>query len=482
MASTNRGRNESAGERMTGKPADPALWSAVDLLAAYRAKSLSPREVAAACFARLKRFNPDLNAFTIIDEQGALAQAASSEARWAKGAPAGALDGVPVTIKDLVLTRGWPTLRGSRMVKRDQPWDDDGPIAIALRESNAVILGKTTSPEFGWKGLGDSPLTGITRNPWNRAHTTGGSSAGAAACAATGMGVLHTGSDGAGSIRIPSAFTGVFGLKPSFGRVPTWPPSPYALVSHAGPMTMNVADAALMMNVITREDARDPMALPPDGVDYLRDLDEGVRGLRIAFSPDLGYAQVDPDVAAALRSCAETFASLGARVERKDPGFANPRDAMLVLWQSASARTMSLYPKDVQHLADPGFIQDAADGARHSAQDYLAAESVRAGLTTQMNRFFAEWDLLILPTMPTGALPTPGDLRQGDRHWIDWSPFTYPFNMSRHPAASAPCGLTRDGLPVGLQIVGPMFQDARVLRAARAFEAARPFARPPGFA
>lgn len=467
---------------MSSRPADPALWSACDLLAAYRAKTLSPREAAAACFARVKRFHPELNAFTIVDEPGAMAQATASEARWAKGAPSGALDGVPVTIKDLVLTRGWPTLRGSRMVRRDQPWDEDGPIAVALREANSVILGKTTAPEFGWKGLGDSPLTGISRNPWNPAHTTGGSSAGAAICAATGMGALHTGSDGAGSIRIPSAFCGVFGLKPSFGRVPAWPPSPYALVSHAGPMTRTVADAALMMNVITRPDPRDPFAVPPDGVDYLDKLDAGVKGLRIAFSPDLGYAQVDPDVAAAIASCAETFTSLGARVEPRDPGFANPHDAMLALWQSASARTMSLYPKEVQPLADPGFIKDAVDGARYSAQDYLGAESVRAGLTTHMNRFFTEWDLLILPTMPTGALPTPGDLRPGDAHWIDWSPFTYPFNMSRHPAASMPCGLTRAGLPIGLQIVGPMFHDARVLQAARAFESVRPFARPPGVA
>src|SRR5215813_5619197 len=271
--------------------------SATALVQHYRAKTLSPVEVAKAVLARMRQLQPSLNAFLLIDEEAALKAAHAAEVRWMKGAPLGLVDGVPTSVKDVMIARGWPTLRGSKSVPRDPPWDEDAPMVARLREAGAVLLGKTTTPEFGWKAIGDSPLTGISRNPWNRERTPGGSSAGAAIGAATGMGPLHLGSDGGGSIRIPSAFCGVFGIKPTYGLVASSPPSPFAAVAHTGPMTRTVADAALMLSVIAAWDARDPYALPAAKRDYRGGLDGGLKGLRCAYSPTLGYAKVDAEVA-----------------------------------------------------------------------------------------------------------------------------------------------------------------------------------------
>jgi len=282
---------------MSDNPASPASLTATALLEHYRRKTLSPVEATKAVLARIAALNPSLNAFLLVDEEAALGAARASEARWMKGAPQGRVDGVPATVKDIMISRGWPTRRGSKTVRRDQPWDEDAPMVARLREHGAVLIGKTTTPEFGWKAIGDSPLTGITRNPWNRERTPGGSSAGAAVAAAAGMGPLHLASDGGGSIRIPSSFTGVFGIKPTYGLVASSPPSPFAVVSHTGPMTRTVTDAALMLSVIAGWDPRDPYALPPAKRDYRGGLDGGIKGLRFAYSPTLGYAKVDPEVA-----------------------------------------------------------------------------------------------------------------------------------------------------------------------------------------
>src|SRR6185369_17099019 len=259
--------------------------------------------------------------FRLVDAPAAEAAALASATRWQRGEPMGPLDGVPTTIKDLVLTKGWSTLRGSKAISPDQPWDEDAPAVARLREAGAILLGKTTTPEFGWKGVTDSPLTGITRNPWNPVKTPGGSSGGGAAAVAAGMGPLTLGTDGGGSIRIPCAFTGLVGLKPSFGRVPAWPLSPFGTVAHIGPMTRTVHDAALLLNVIAQPDARDWLALPADACDYAAGLEEGVRGWRIAYSADLGYADVEPEVATLVRQAALRFIELGATVDEAHPGF-----------------------------------------------------------------------------------------------------------------------------------------------------------------
>jgi aspartyl-tRNA(Asn)/glutamyl-tRNA(Gln) amidotransferase subunit A len=458
---------------------DIAYLLAEELGGLYRTGKLSPVEVAEALFARLADLQPKLNAFCVVDRDGALAAARASEERWRAGKPLSPVDGVPATIKDLMLMRGFPTLRGSHLIE-NVPDTEDSPAVARLKEAGAVILGKTTTPEFGWIAVGDSPLTGITRNPWNLARTPGGSSAGAAAACAAGIGVLNLGSDGAGSIRIPACFSGVFGIKPSFGLVPAYPPSPMGLLSHHGPITRKVADAAAMLNVLSRPDPRDPYGLPAQDGDFRDGLEDGVRGWKIAYSPDLGYAKVDPEIAASVAAAARQFAALGAEVEEVGQIFQSPREALLTLWGAGAARIVAGIPAEKLKQCDPGFLAVAEAGARISAVDYLGADLARNALGRTMGAFHETYDLLLTPMMPVPALPVGEDLNDpSDEHWVDWSPFSYPFNMTRQPAASIPCGLTTGGLPIGLQIVGRLHDDAKVLRAARAFEATQPVRRPP---
>jgi len=450
---------------------------ATELLEAYRKHEVSPVEVTRAVLERIERLNPVLNAFNLVSER-ALEDAKASEARWLAGQPKGLLDGVPVSIKDILLTKGWPTLRGSKTVDPKGPWSDDAPASARLREHGAVLLGKTTTPEFGWKGVTDSPLTGITRNPWNPKKTPGGSSGGAAAALAAGMGALAVGTDGGGSIRIPCSFTGLFGLKPSFGRVPAWPLSPFGTVAHVGPMTRSVADAALMLNVLALPDARDWHALAYERRDWRTGLDEGVTDLRIAFSPDLGYAKVDAEVADIVRKAVSVFSDLGARVEEKSPGFANPDAIFRTHWFSGAAMLVNAIAPDKRKLIDPGLREVAEDGAKISAAELHDAQMKRGALGTHMNLFHRDYDLLVTPTLAVAAFDVGLECPPGKQRWIDWTPFSFPFNLTQQPAASIPCGLTREGLPVGLHLVGPRYGDALVLRAARAFESARPIALP----
>ncbi|HEV2187647.1 MAG TPA: amidase [Stellaceae bacterium] len=455
-----------------------AFLSAWELAERYRAKTLSPVEVAQALLARLDALQPKLNAFCLVDRDGALASARASEQRWRDGEPLSSIDGVPATIKDLMLMRGHPTRRGSHLTE-NVPDTEDSPAVARLKEAGAVILGKTTTPEFGWIAVGDSPLTGITRNPWNLERTPGGSSAGAAAACAAGIGVLNLGSDGAGSIRIPSCFSGVFGLKPTFGRVPAYPPSPMGLLSHHGPITRTVADAAAMLDVIGKPDPRDPFWLPPTG-SFLDGLEDGVKGWKIGFSPDLGYAQVQPEIAAAVAAAAKQFEVLGAHVEAVGKIFDSPREALLTLWGAGAARIVAGIPAEKLKQCDPGFVAVAEAGTHISAVDYLGADLQRTALGRTMGAFHETYDLLLTPMMPVPALKVGEDLNDpSDRHWVDWSPFSYPFNMTRQPAASIMCGLTSGGLPIGLQIVGGLHDDAKVLRAARAFETTQPVRHPP---
>ncbi len=455
--------------------------TAVELLDLYRTGQASPVEATRAVLARIEALNPVLNAFCFVAPEAALAAAAASEARWLKQAPCGALDGVPVSIKDLLLTRGWPTRRGSRTVDPNQPWDVDAPATARLRDAGAVLIGKTTTPEFGCKGETNSPLTGITRNPWDPSKTPGGSSGGTAAAVAAGMGPLSVGTDGAGSVRIPAAFCGNFGLKPSFGRVPAFPLSPFGTVSHVGPHTMSVRDAALMMNVLKQPDPRDWTSLPPDPTDYTADLEAGVRGLTIAFSPALGYAtDVDPEVAAAVRTAAGTFEMMGAIVDECDPGFADPLDISTGLWFAGAWAVWNTLDPAQQAVTDPDFRAQATVGAGYSGLDVLRLNQRRGTLGSEMRQFMTRFDLLLTPSVAIPAFDAKpaGHSPMNPVTMLGWTPFSYPFNLTQQPAATIPCGLTRAGLPIGLQIVGPMFGDAGVLRAARAYEQVRAIARP----
>ncbi len=459
---------------------DLCSLSATDLLRSYARKQLSPVEVTRAVLERIEKLNPVLNAFCLVDEKQAMEKAKQSERRWAKGSPQGMLDGVPVSIKDLLLTRGWPTLRGSKTIDPKGPWNDDAPVVARLHEHGAVLLGKTTTPEFGWKGVTDSPLTGITRNPWNTKMTPGGSSGGGAAAVAAGMGPLTVGTDGGGSIRIPCGFTGLFGLKPSFGRVPAWPLSPMGTVAHVGPMTRTVADCALMMNVISLPDARDWHSLPYDARDYRVGLNDGVKGLRIAFSADLGYAKVDPEILKLVRKALTTFTQLGAHVEARDPGFDDQLPVFANHWFPGAAYVVRNTHPAKRRLMDPGLRQVARMGEKVTQKQWMDAIQKRGALGERMNRFHEKYDLLLTPTLPLAAFAAGREVSNllREKRWTDWTPFTYPFNLTQQPAATIPCGLTKKGLPVGLHIVGPRYADALVLRAARAFESTQPLRTP----
>ncbi len=446
--------------------------SAAKLSKGYARKKFSPVDAVRDCLAQIARHDTAIYAMCHVEEKAALEQAKASEARWNKGEALGPLDGVPVLIKDLLLTKGWATLRGSKTVDRNQAWDQDAPSVARLREAGAVFLGASTTPEFGWKGVTDSPLTGITRNPWDLSKTPGGSSGGSAAGVAAGYAPLSLGTDGGGSIRIPAGFSGIYGLKPSFGRVPAYPLSPFGTVAHVGPMTRTVEDSALMMNEIAKPDARDWTSLPYEGRDYMKKLGKGVAGLKIAFSPTLGYVDVDPEIASAVKKAVQVLADLGAEVELVDPGFADPGPCFRILWWCGARALLGKLPEAKKALLDPGLADVVEQSMAITPEDYFEAVRQRGALGSQMRVFMERYDLLVTPTLPIAAFEagklSPVD--DGMGKWVNWTPFSYPFNLTQQPAASVPCGFTKVGLPIGLHIVGKMFDDRTVLRASQAYE------------
>ncbi len=454
--------------------------TAAELTAQYRARSLSPVEITHATLARIAKINPTYNAFCVVDADAALASARESESRWFSGKPLGPADGVPATAKDLILAKGWPTLRGSRTIDPNQAWDEDAPPVARLREQGAIFLGKTTTPEFGWKGVTDSPLTGITRNPWNEQLTPGGSSGGAAVAAALGMGTLNIATDGGGSIRIPAGFCGLFGIKPTWGIVPVYPHSPAWTLWHQGPISRTVADAALMLTLIAQPDERDWAAGPALGIDYRQHLEEGIAELRIAYSPTLGYAKVDAEVATCVARAVNEFTQLGATVEEIDLKLDDPIEIMQPLWAVALALAVAPMSPAQRALCDPGMLELAEPGFALSALAYRQLERARDAFGRRMTSLHDQYDLLVTPQLATTAfavgheVPPDSDMKR----WWQWSPFTYPFNLTQQPAATVPCGFAANGLPVAMQVVGAKFADALVLRAARAYEKAHPFVLP----
>ncbi|MEU4348685.1 amidase [Streptomyces sp. NPDC023838] len=446
--------------------------TARQLLAGYGKGDFSPAEAVRAVLDRAAAVQPRINAFVRIDTEAALAQAEASTARWRAGEPLGLLDGVPVSVKDAIPVAGGPTLRGSTAPPGLGPWDVDAPAVARLREHGAVFVGKTTMPEFGWKAVTDSALSGITRNPHDPARTAGGSSGGSAAAVAAGAAPLSLGTDGGGSVRIPASFCGVVGLKPTYGRVPLFPPSPFGSLAHLGPLARDAADTALLLDVISGADWRDWSA--DEGTQPVSPrLAEGVKGLRVAYSPSFGgQVAVRPEVAAAVRAGVTRLAGLGAYVEEADPDFADPVAAFHTLWFTGAARVAGMLPSERRAALEPGLREIAEQGARYKALDYLAALDVRAALGHRMARFHRSYDLLVTPTLPITAFEAGAEVPTGSglRRWTGWTPFTYPFNMTCQPALTVPVGTDAAGLPIGLQLVAARHRDDLVLRAAYALE------------
>jgi aspartyl-tRNA(Asn)/glutamyl-tRNA(Gln) amidotransferase subunit A len=454
---------------------DLAYLSATDLLKGYRHKTFSPVEATQAVLAQIDRHNPVFNAFCLVDHAAAKRDAEASQARWMRGEPRGVIDGVPTSIKDLLLSKGWPTLRGSKTISPQQDWLEDAPAVARLREQGAVFVGKTATPEFGWKPLTDSPLTGITGNPWNAKLTPGGSSGGAAAAAALGMGALHIGTDAAGSIRIPSAFSGIFGLKPTHGRVPAYPLTPNSAFAHVGPMTRTVTDGALMLTAMLGYDPRDPYALPVDGRDWRVGIEDGMSGLRIAYAPTLSGAAVDPRVAAVVRKAVDELAGLGAVIAEAEPPIAGAGASLTILYRVAARTLVGGMSAEQQMLLDPGLRAFAAESESVGFAEYLEALRTRERLIAALNAFFQTYDLLVTPTLPIVAFDAGALVPAGGAYkaWFEWTPFSAPFNFTKVPAGSIPCGQV-DGLPVGLQFAAHMYREDLVLRGCRAYEALHP--------
>ncbi|HEY8600063.1 MAG TPA: amidase [Thermomicrobiales bacterium] len=467
---------------------DLCFTAAIELAGMIRRKEVSPVEVTEVVLARIERLNPTLNAFCTVTADEALATAREAEAAVVRGAALGPLHGVPISIKDLTITKGMRTTRGSRLYADAVP-DEDAPVVERVRAAGAIIVGKTNTPEFGWKGDTSNPLFGVTRNPWDPARqaSAGGSSGGAGAAVAAGLAPLALGTDGAGSIRIPASFCGIVGLKQQLWRVPTYPASPVEAVAHTGPMTRTVRDAALLLNVIAGPDERDRLSLPATGENWLMACEGGVRGLRVAWSPDLGSAAVDPEVAQFCAVAASCFADdLGCVLSEANPGFADPGHAERIIFYGGVAANVADLSPERAALVDPALaraLQEETAGL--TALDYIGANATRQGLWETTRKFFEGFDLLLTPTI---AVPPFRAGEEGPREVngrpverFGWTPFTYPFNLTGNPALTVPAGFTAAGLPVGLQIVGRRFDEATVLRAGAAFEAVQPWAarRPP---
>ncbi|WP_330085132.1 amidase [Methylocystis iwaonis] len=445
---------------------DLTQLTAYELIEAYRTKTLSPVEATMATLKRIGELQPHFNAYRAVDADAALAQAKVSEARWARGAPKGLLDGVPVGFKDLLNVQGFPTRKGS-LATPDIIQQADSPPAARLREAGAVILGKTQTAEFGLKGLTETKLGGVTPNAWDRQYVSGGSSGGAAVAAALGLGPLQVGTDGGGSIRNPAAVNGVFGFKPTFGRVAGYPHN--GSLFHIGPLTRTVTDATLLLNVIAQPDVRDWQSLPSDIRDWRENLDSGVKGLRIAYSRTLGYVKVDPGLAAVVDRAVARLSELGAIVEETDPGFRDPSPIIDAINSERAIRLRSEIGAAGLDVIDPGIRARVEKLERYTLAEVVEANERRTDLAILMRRFHEKYDLLVTPvqSQPVPRLGTPPQ-----------TPFAFPFNITQQPGASIPAGFDNNGLPVGFHVVGPQYGDLTVLRLARAFEKLQPFPTP----
>ena len=461
------------------------LWrlSGLELRRMIIAREVKPSEIMVAILARIEKLNPRLNAFCTIAHDSAMAEALRADEKMVAGKGEGLLFGLPVSIKDLIFTQGIRTTFASKMHKTFVP-DQDGVVVGRLKAAGAIVIGKTNSCEYGYKAVTDSPLWGITRNPWNLEMTPAGSSGGAGAGVAAGMGPLALGSDSGGSVRAPASFCGIFGLKSSRGRIPLYPLLPgwqtaERRLAHYGPLTRTVADAAMMMEVMAGPDDRDPLSLPAETPRYLQEMKKGVRGLRIVWSEDLGHVVVDPVVRKSVEDAAHIFSTMGCEVEEAVPDFPSMHDPYRLLFAADCAGALGARLDEWKDRLDPGLVKLTEIGLKVSAVDYVRAANQCHVLWDRLEPFFAKYDLLLTPTLPLPPFPVgidwPREVAGQKVHPLNYLGFTYPFNLTGQPAASLPCAWTADGLPIGLQIVGRRFEDVTVLKAAAAFEEVRPW-------
>jgi aspartyl-tRNA(Asn)/glutamyl-tRNA(Gln) amidotransferase subunit A len=454
---------------------------AAELAAAYRARRLSPVEVAKAVLARIERIDPAVNAMMRVTPDHALAAARVSEAVFLRGDTPRLLEGIPVTIKDLQPTKGVQTDYASAVMQGTIP-DVDAPVVSRLLDAGGMMIGKTTSAaEWGWKGVSQAPISGITHNPWGRGLNAGASSSGAGVAAAVGYGPIHQGGDGAGSIRMPAHFSGVYGFKPTHGRIPSWPMSNNDLATHVGPLTRSVADAALMVQATSGPHPWDYTSLEAAAQDYAGALGAAsMKGRRIAWTPDLGHARVDPEVAAVVARAVTAFEEMGAHVEEVAPPW-GPLGPELVrfFWPATFAGRIRHLP-EFEDRMDPGFVAMIKHATGFTLPQFMQMRERRFSYVQAIHEFMEGYDLLLSPAVSVAAFPAdrlqPEHWPQHEWDWLMWAEFSYPFNWSGSPAASLPCGFTPAGLPVGLQVVGRRFDDLGVLQASAAFEAARPWA------
>ncbi|MGH7041620.1 MAG: amidase family protein [Acetobacteraceae bacterium] len=458
---------------------DIHFLSATELIQQFRQGALSPVEVLEAIRGRAEMVQPRLNPFRLLDLEPAREAARASERRWTEGQPLSALDGVPIAIKDNQAVAGQTCASGSRANEHLPPASEDAPHVARLREAGAVLHARTTMPDFAWKAVTDSSLTGVTRNPWDPMLTPGGSSGGSAVAVATGCGPIATGSDGGGSIRIPAAFTGIFGIKPTTGRIPGVSESPD--ISAIGPLTRTVADAALALSVMCRPDRSDPLAAALRMPDFVAATGRGVEGLRVAASATCGYATAPATRLGPLEAAARALAAAGARVEHVDPPAWNIRQSYVTICEAAFGAVVAGLPAERMVLLDPGLIETARRGMMTSAAAERQAQLERIRLMRVFIRFLNDYDLLLTPCVPIAPFRAGAGINTPDAtaypEWYDWTPYTWVFNATKLPAAACPWGLDAAGLPQAVQLVATHFREDLILRASAILEAAMPYPR-----
>ena len=450
---------------------DSHFLSISEITKQYGTGATTPSQQLSVHLAQVEALNESLNVFSYLDVDHAKQMAAASDARWQAGESLGPLDGIVAVIKDSVLHRGWPTRYGSLAIEpTDQEWLEDAPVVEYLRDAGVIILGKTTMPEFGWKGVTDHPEFGVTRNPINPEKTCGGSSGGAAVAVQTGMCSFAIGTDGGGSIRIPASFCGIVGLKPTLGLVPSYPPSNDLVVT--GPLTRTVTEAGLVMNTLVRQDSRSVMQVGSQAMDYAASGTEDLKGMKVGVALNFGGFEADDAVVKSVSDAITSIKDAGIAVTPIEVDFTDHIEPFITHWLSYLQELRANLSEERFARLEPGLQYIINEGAKFPLEKYIMAQSLRRQIQLRMHALFDAVDVIITPTMPCTAFDIWQDSPQ---NWPEdkvdiWTPFTTLINFTGNPALSLPCGVDAEGLPIGLQIIGRHFEEARVLAVGKFIE------------